>query len=184
MTLTIDLFPHLDAGDKTKWPGDQNQRPLTELGRRQAQALAGALATEPVDALYSSPALRCRQSIEPLAERFALAITVLTGLGEFEAWSTPEGWEGWGSGPDGPFVGAFAAGTALAALEQIRSGHPAGRVIACSHGHIIPAFVAFLSAAHGLASGPLQHRGQWYRLRFEGEQVSIELQEATADFPR
>ena len=181
MTFTIDLVPHLDAGDRTKWPGDQNQRPLTELGRRQAQALADALAAEPVNALYSGPALRCRQSIEPLAERFGLAITVLPQLGEFEAWSTPEGWD---SGPDGAIVGAFAAGTALAAVERIRSERPAGRAIACSHGHVIPALVAFLTAPHGLASVPLQRRGQWYRLCFEEERVSVELQEAAAGFPR
>ena len=59
-----------------------------------------------------------------------------------------------------------------------------GRAVACPHGHVIPALVAFLSAAHGLASIPLQRRGQWYRLRFEGERVSVELQEAPAGFPR
>ena len=32
MTLIIDLVPHLDAGDRTKWQGDQNVRPLTHLG--------------------------------------------------------------------------------------------------------------------------------------------------------
>ena len=42
MTLTIDLLPHLDAGDRTKWRGDQNERPLTDLGRRQAAAMADA----------------------------------------------------------------------------------------------------------------------------------------------
>ena len=178
MTLTIELVPHLDAGDRTKWPGDQNQRPLTELGRRQAQALAGALAAEPVDALYSSPALRCRQSIEPLAERFGLPITVLPELAEFDVRSTPEGW---GSGPDS----AFAAGTAFAAVERIRSERPPGRAIACSHGGIIPALVAFLTAAHSLEGVPeLTHRGQWYRLRFEGERVSIDIEEASAGFPR
>lgn len=181
MTLTIDLVAHLDAVDRAEWPGDQDQRPLTELGRRQAQALADALAAEPVDALYSGPALRCRQTIEPLAERLRLAIDVLPGLGEFEAWNTPAGWD---SGPEGASVGAFAAGTALAALERIESQYPEGRAIACSHGHIIPALVAFLIAAHGLASPPWHHRGQWYRLRFEGERVSVELQDAAGGFPR
>ena len=76
MTLIIDLVPHLDAGDMTKWQGDQNVRPLSELGRRQAAAIADALGEEQVDALYSSPALRCRKSLEPLAERFGLGIGV------------------------------------------------------------------------------------------------------------
>ena len=42
MTLTIDLLPHLDAGDGTTCHGDQNERPLTDLGRRQAAARADA----------------------------------------------------------------------------------------------------------------------------------------------
>ena len=41
MTLTIDLLPHLDAGDRTTWQGDQNERPLSELGLRQAGAAKG-----------------------------------------------------------------------------------------------------------------------------------------------
>ena len=178
MTLTIDLVAHMDAGDRDKWHGDHNERPLTELGRRQALATSDALSSEPADALYSSPALRCRQSIEPLAERFGLPITVLPELAEFDVRSTPEGW---GSGPDS----AFAAGTAFAAVERIRSERPPGRAIACSHGGIIPALVAFLTAAHNLEGVPeLTHRGQWYRLRFEGERVSVELQEAAAGFPQ
>ncbi len=46
MTLTIDLLPHLDAGDRTTWHADQNERPLSELGLRQARALTDSLAPE------------------------------------------------------------------------------------------------------------------------------------------
>lgn len=178
MTLTLDLIAHLDAGDKTKWQGDQNERPLSELGRRQAQALGEALGAEPFDALYSSPALRCRQSLEPLAERLGLTIAVLSGLGETDAWRVPGGWE------SGPPVAAYAAGRALAALEQVRGKHSGGRVVACSHGHIIPALVAFLIGAHELGQVPqLAHRGQWYRLRFEADRVGVELRETQPGFP-
>ncbi len=173
MTLIIDLVPHLDAGDRTKWQGDQNQRPLSELGRRQATVIADALGEEQVDALYASPALRCRQSLEPLAERFGLGIEVLAGLNEFEAWRAPEGWD------SNDEIPAHAAGRALAALTQARREHIQGRLVACSHGQIIPALVAYLIAAHDLVSiVRLTHRGQWYRLRFEGDAVAIELREA------
>ena len=40
MTLTIDLVPRMDGGDRTKWQGDQHVRPLTDLGWRQAAAMA------------------------------------------------------------------------------------------------------------------------------------------------
>ena len=41
MALAIDLLPHLVAGDRTTWHGDQNERTLLELGRRQAGAAKG-----------------------------------------------------------------------------------------------------------------------------------------------
>ena len=177
MTLTIDLVPHLDAGDMTKWRGDQNVRPLTDLGRRQAAAMADALGDEQVDALYSSPALRCRQSLEPLAERFGLEIEVLAGLGGDEAWRPPDGWDSDAEIP------AHAAGRAMAALTQARREHPAGRLVLCSHGQIIPALAAYFIAAHDLAStGRMTHKGQWYRLRFNGDDVAAELRDVQ-EFP-
>jgi len=180
VTLTIDLVPHLDAGDRKAWPGDQDERPLTELGRRQALALADALGAEPVDALYSGPALRCQQTLAPLAERLGLEVTVLAELGE-ETWRPPEGWS---EGPGGGYVGAFAAGSALAALNRIRAGHPQGRVIVCSHGHTIPTLAAFLAAAYGLEGVPEStQRGQWYRVRRSDAQVRVDLRQAPPGFP-
>ena len=61
MTI-IDLVPHMDAGDRNVWQGDQDERPLTDLGWEQARAQAEALAGEKIDALYTSPALRARQT--------------------------------------------------------------------------------------------------------------------------
>ena len=31
--LTIELLAHADAGDRTRWTGDQDARPLSELLR-------------------------------------------------------------------------------------------------------------------------------------------------------
>ncbi|MGD8398570.1 MAG: histidine phosphatase family protein, partial [Anaerolineae bacterium] len=54
--------------------------PLDDTGRTQAKALAGRLAAEPIDALYSSPLLRTRQTLEPLAQRTDLPIESHAGL--------------------------------------------------------------------------------------------------------
>jgi 2,3-bisphosphoglycerate-dependent phosphoglycerate mutase len=48
--------------------------PLSELGRRQGQAVADALAGRPIDALYSSPLPRAYQTAEILAARLNLPI--------------------------------------------------------------------------------------------------------------
>lgn len=116
MTI-IDLIPHMDAGDKAlkaQWQGDHNERPLVDLGRQQARAQADALSGESIDALYSSPALRSRQTLEPLAESLGLEIIVIEGLGDEETWHVPDGWD-----PDherGVNVAPHAAGMAMAAL--------------------------------------------------------------------
>lgn len=181
MAFVLDLVPHLDAGDRDQWSGDQDERPLTDLGWRQAHALADAISARRIDALYAGPALRCRQTLEPLAERLGLKVAVLPELGEKQAWRLPDGW-----GP-GPGDAAHAAGMALRGIDKLRTLHPNDAVVACSHGHVIPALVAYLVAVHGLhdvaqltfaIARHAARRGQWYRLRFDGERVDIELHEA------
>ena len=176
-TLVIDLIQHLDAGDRTRWQGDQGERPLSGLGRRQAVVMADVLADDRVVGLYSSRSLRCLQSLEPLAERLGLEVAVLPEVSEEEAWRRPDGWEG------GPDQAPFAAGRVFAGLARLRERHAEGRVIVCSHGHVIPAFAAFLVAAYELQDVPRpEHRGQWYRLRQDGGRPAIERLEAVG-FP-
>ena len=72
--VAVYVVRHACAGDKNEWAGPDDERPLDEVGRRQAQALADMLATAPVRRIVSSPALRCRESVEPLARRLGLEI--------------------------------------------------------------------------------------------------------------
>lgn len=62
---------------------------LTDLGRRQAQALADRLASQPIAAVYASGLERARETARPTAERLGLPIMILdalreAGLGEAE----------------------------------------------------------------------------------------------------
>ncbi|MEX2159625.1 MAG: histidine phosphatase family protein [Dehalococcoidia bacterium] len=183
MTVTIDLVGHMDAGDRSAWQGDQDERPLSELGRRQAEAIADALGSEPVDALYAGPALRCRQTLEPIARQAGLSIVTLQEFGE-ETWRLPEGWrESSDQIVRSAVLGSHAAGQALAGIEKIRAERVEGRAVVCSHGHIIPALAAFFVGAHGLEGvGERSQRGQWYRVRIDGARVGVELR-MTAQFP-
>ena len=58
--------------------------PLAEIGLRQAEAMAAALADERFDALYTSPLLRARQTAEPLAAATGLEPGVVDGVAEWD----------------------------------------------------------------------------------------------------
>ena len=183
-SLILELFAHMDAGDRRQWAGDQDTRPLTELGRRQAERLCDELGHEPITGLYSSAALRAMQSIEPLAQRFGLPITVLAGLHETDSWLPPPAWRSNRLPGNDPLGGAFAAGACMRALDAIRGEHPAGRVAACTHGDVLPSLIVYLLAAHNLElPGPNATRGGWYTLIFQGESIQVQHHDVLADFP-
>jgi probable phosphoglycerate mutase len=62
--------------------GGHSPTPLSELGHRQAEATASALAAERVTAIYSSDLLRAVQTAEPLARATGLEITRTPALRE------------------------------------------------------------------------------------------------------
>ncbi|WP_458780243.1 histidine phosphatase family protein [Arthrobacter sp. D3-16] len=60
---------------------------LTELGERQAEALARSLANEPIEALYASTLVRTQITAAPLGRLHSLDVEVMDGLHEIEAGS-------------------------------------------------------------------------------------------------
>jgi broad specificity phosphatase PhoE len=52
----------------------QSDVPLSELGRRQGQAVAEALAAMPIEAVYSSPLCRASDTAQPIAGRHGLQV--------------------------------------------------------------------------------------------------------------
>lgn len=60
---------------------------LTELGLEQAEALAGALDDQPIEALYASTLLRTQLTAAPLSRARGLEVVVRPGLHEIEAGS-------------------------------------------------------------------------------------------------
>jgi 8-oxo-dGTP diphosphatase len=80
------LVRHASAGDREAWDGDDRERPLDERGQGQARELVSRLAPFAVDAIYASPALRCRETVEPLAAARGLQVVVREELGEDRQW--------------------------------------------------------------------------------------------------
>jgi 8-oxo-dGTP diphosphatase len=76
------IVRHGSAGDRAEWDGDDRDRPLDDRGRGQAQELVLRLAPFPIDAIYSSPARRCVETVEPLAGAHGLGVIECGELGE------------------------------------------------------------------------------------------------------
>jgi phosphohistidine phosphatase SixA len=64
--VSVILLRHASAGDRDAWDGDDLLRPLDERGRRQAEALRDELRARGVKRAFSSPYVRCLQTVAPL----------------------------------------------------------------------------------------------------------------------
>jgi 8-oxo-dGTP diphosphatase len=164
--LTVELIPHCTSVGRDGWVGGHDVRPLAELGLRQAEALVAVIGTD-VDGIYSSPTARCRQTVGPLAAAAGLPVRDMAEL--YEAWDFSEPAAGVDEIPElmvRALGGAWAAGRMLRAVAIMMDAHPGGRVVAASHGDVVPVVVTALASASGLPRPRYVGRGGWYTLRF------------------
>ncbi|HEY7886596.1 MAG TPA: phosphoglycerate mutase family protein [Steroidobacteraceae bacterium] len=79
---TFYIVRHAKAGSRSNWPEDDRLRPLGKKGVNQAEALVTVLESFPITAVYSSPFLRCVQTVEPLARARKLPVKQTSQLAE------------------------------------------------------------------------------------------------------
>jgi broad specificity phosphatase PhoE len=80
--MAVLLLRHAKAGSRAAWAQDDDLRPLTAAGVRQADALAERLGDEPIKRVLSSRFVRCVQTVAPLAERLGLEVEDHPALAE------------------------------------------------------------------------------------------------------
>jgi 8-oxo-dGTP diphosphatase len=80
--VALLVVRHARAGKPAEWQGDDRLRPLDEKGWRQARGLPAFLSPHPLGRLVSSPALRCTQTLEPLAAERGLELETASELME------------------------------------------------------------------------------------------------------
>lgn len=91
--VELYFLRHAHAGDRETWVGDDDIRPLTNKGERQAERVGRLLADVGFrpDELVSSPLARARQTAEIVAERLGLDVRIddrlagELGFGELES---------------------------------------------------------------------------------------------------
>ena len=123
---------------------------LTEIGHRQAMALASWLAAEPFDALYVSPMLRARQTAAPLERILGKVAEVVDGVREYDAAhpsyvplevlrQDKEAWRRFVAQEEVVDRSDWIAGVA-ATIEEIIGSHRGERVVVVCHGGVINAW--------------------------------------------
>jgi 2,3-bisphosphoglycerate-dependent phosphoglycerate mutase len=148
-TLEIVLVRHAQAVQPgtPEWADSDDERPLTEVGLRDADELAFELDPYYFSAVYSSPYRRSVQTVTPTADRRSLEVQLLDDLRERRLAATlRDDWpdilaRGWAD-PDyaapGGETGREAQRRGMAVLDLLRVRHAAGgRVLAGSHGNLI-----------------------------------------------
>ncbi len=79
---SVFLVRHAKAGSRSAWEGSDEARPLSRAGRRQADGLATVLGDRDVTRILTSPYVRCRETVEPLAADRGLLIEPSDWLAE------------------------------------------------------------------------------------------------------
>jgi len=111
-TGTIFLLRHAAAGNRDKWMGEDQKRPLTKKGRKQSELVAKSLAAKAGERIVTSPHARCIETVKPLAKRIGAKLEISEALGE---------------GPD------------IDAAYELVDSLVGQNTVLCSHGDVIPA---------------------------------------------
>ena len=80
--MSLFLVRHAKAGKRSQWDDDDSLRPLVAEGVRQSEVIAEAIAPLHPTALFSSPYLRCMQTLEPLGKAVGLPVVAHQLLAE------------------------------------------------------------------------------------------------------
>ncbi len=125
----IFLLRHTEAGTRATWSGDDELRPLSALGRRQARAVNSRLVQTTLTHILTSPFRRCEQTVVPLGRALDLPVEVAKPLTEEQP---PE-----------------RTIDLLAEMEGTSA-------VLCSHGDIISGVVRILAGKGVDLDGPLE----------------------------
>ena len=139
--MTVFLIRHADALPRQQWAHDDLLRPLTEKGFGQAQGLVELLGGRGIDRMLTSPAVRCRQTLDPLASHLGLVLEEAPVLLE---------------------------GSPVRAAHDLLDELADDDVALCSHGDLIPDLVNRLIAEGMEAHGRDAKKGSTWVLTHNG----------------
>ncbi len=143
--MAIYLVRHAHAGSRESTSQHDRYRTLSDKGRKRAQVIADLLESVDISAILSSPATRCVQTVEPLAESHGLMIVEHEDL-----WEDADTHD------------------VMAILDL----HTKGNVVISSHGNLIPVIVEQLGRQGAKIHGRGCEKGSIWVLEHDGKRFS------------
>jgi 8-oxo-dGTP diphosphatase len=146
--MTVFLVRHAVALSRKAWKGDDDDlRPLTPKGQRQASWLVDLLGDASVRRVLSSPAVRCVETVQPLAKKLGLQVEATDMLQE-----------------GAPLEKAYDLLTKMAGKK--------GDTVLCAHGDLVPALMETV-AREGTETGRiLWAKGSVWKLDWGGSRFT------------
>ena len=138
----IYFVRHAHALDRELWRHDDEHRPLTERGYRQADGIRRALGRARIQRVVSSRAYRCTDTLWPLADALGLRVDRSDAL--------------------------FEGGSARGVLDLMRRTRDA-RVALCTHGDVMQNVLEHLERDGVRLEGGMRFaKGAWWVFDLEG----------------
>jgi 8-oxo-dGTP pyrophosphatase MutT (NUDIX family)/phosphohistidine phosphatase SixA len=125
VTAVLPLVRHAHAGKRDAFAGDDSARPLDHRGRTEAGELGELLPVFAPRRLVSATPLRCRQTLQPLAERLDLPVLADPAFDE-------------------PVPGEDLDERAAAAAVRLIEVLDGEQAVVCSQGKVMPPMLAQL----------------------------------------
>ncbi len=142
--MDLYLIRHAHAGSRSASQRDI-YRPLSDKGQERATTLAQLFSSVKIKKILSSPATRCVQTVEPLAESRGLEIVEKDVL-----------WEG----------------SLISDVIKLMNKYRDTRTILCSHGDIIPGVIDMLGEQGVPIKGRGCEKGSIWVVHYEADTIS------------
>lgn len=153
-TRTVLIVRHGTAGDRSRYRGDDRNRPLDKHGRAQAESLVGQLLAFGAEELFAADRVRCHQTLDPLAEELGAVIHDEPALTEE----------------------AYAADRKTARRRILEIAKESSAPVICTQGKVIPDLISWWCERDGVRPDKSRNRkgSTWVMSLADGRLVAAD----------
>ena len=88
VNIPFDSYPlimlrHAKALEREEWQGEDEDRPLEQLGQQQARRMLSLYQVYGLTQIHTSDAVRCHDTVEQMAKALGIALTITNKVSEY-----------------------------------------------------------------------------------------------------